>query len=1213
MSKLLAGLNLEQAQAVQTIHGPVLVLAGPGSGKTRVLTNRIAYLIEEANVAPWQILAVTFTNKAAREMRERVEVTLEDRFGPPLPGQPARLGGLTIGTFHSICARILRVETDAIGYARNWVIYDTADQRSLIRGIMRDLNIDEKLYSPNFIKSHISKQKNELVTPRDHRPQSYPHEIAGRVYTRYQEVLLQNNAMDFDDLLMKSTLLMRQNIEVRAKYQQKWQYILVDEFQDTNSAQFELIRMLANKPHGQQNVFAVGDEDQCVVAGTLVETADGPKPIEQLQLGDSVIAGAGHGSCAMGKIDAIPKRQYDGPVVVLETKGGRRLTATPEHCVFGRFAPHSGYNYVYLMYSKALGYRIGRTGSTRSVGKKAYPGFMERLRQERGDAIWLLKACTTTSEAAYWESLLSAQYSLPTACFYASGRRMAMGDKEIRQLFQDLDTRASAVHLADDLGISLEHPHHVPQATIRGKSVRKTISLRMFGSMKKRQGRTRWTQMQDPWHLHELSICSSDDTFREQVGQVLPTKCHKNHYWAARRNHGDYDHMEDTLSSLQYAVPDARIWRRAKLTQENFDFMPIGHLVPGAIVPVIDAQNQIIEDEIVSVSRQEYSGYVYDLSVPTYRNYAAGGIVVHNSIYRFRGADYRNVRNFRHEYPDAKVILLEQNYRSTQMILDVANAVIEHNVNRTPKRLRTENGKGQLVTVYEAYNAIEEAAWVCDEIERLVGSGEVDWGDCAIMYRTNAQSRALEEVFVTRSIKHKLVGATRFYERKEIKDALAYLRLVHNPADSVAMDRIINEPTRGIGVKTYSTLKSWAAENSVTMYEALLVLRHGAEGASQLLQRELPPSVSQVPAIQSRGRNALVAFTEMLESWLVIRRNERYESVADLMDLILDEATYIKSLRDGTDEGEERFANLQELRGVAAQYKPEMADLEPGQTPLTLMLEEVSLVSDADQLDEGSGAVTLMTLHTAKGLEYPVVFIVGMEDGILPHIRSIESGDLEEMAEERRLYYVGITRAEKRLYLVHAFKRNLWGEPTQQVPSRFLDEVPAHLLQGMVDRHSRQEVSYHQATSWDSDWSRNVSDDIDDEFEQDYDGFDEFDGSEFSEGTQYKSGKSDRQHLSSGSQTYWSPTSDGSPSRERISFTSSRGGRQAIRRPDHSQNAEVETQFKRGENVQHESFGTGTIIESLPVSGDEEVTIAFPGVGVKKLLASVASLKKVSE
>ncbi|MEZ4608807.1 MAG: UvrD-helicase domain-containing protein [Caldilineaceae bacterium] len=972
---LIHDLNPQQAAAVQAMHGPVLVLAGPGSGKTRVLTRRITHMIEEAGIAPWNILAVTFTNKAAREMGERVEGLLADRFGEPLPGQPRRLGGLTIGTFHSICARVLRVETERIGFERNWVIYDTADQLALVRALMCEMNFDEKRYSPRAILSRISSQKNELITPDAYEAAGYFEEIAGRVYTRYQDALRANNAMDFDDLLMRTTLLLRRDEEIRVKYQQKWQYLLVDEFQDTNTAQYELLAALAGAPSNNRNLFVVGDEDQCVVAGTLIATPDGARPVEELVAeSDQIVAASGHGAAAHSTVERRMVRDYDGDVVVVRTEKGRELRATPEHCVFGRFEPRGPYRYVYLMYSADLGYRIGRTEATRTSGEKAYPGFKERLRQERGDAIWLLKACIDAAEAAYWEAYLAAQYGLPTACFYAGDRRLAMGDAQIKQLFHELDTEAAAARLARDLGLSLAHPHHAPQATIRGGSTRKTISFRMFGSARRRTGGTRWQQGQDPWHIHEISICSSDPAFRTQVETVLSTKPHKHVYWAARRTNGDYDAMHQTLRKLRRAAPDSRVWQRARLTAADFDFMPIGNLIPGALVPVLTEDGAIGEEMVTSVERAHYTGPVYDLSVPTYRNYIANGIVVHNSIYRFRGADYRNVMRFREEYPDAKVILLEQNYRSTQTILDVANAVIANNRLRTPKKLHTENGKGLAVTLYEGYNEVEEAAYVCDEITRLVGSRAFDFGDFAIMYRTNAQSRALEEAFVHRNMKYKLVGATRFYERKEIKDALAFLRVVHNPLDTVALERIINVPARGIGAKTYAALQDWARMTGVSEYTALRILHHGPETVSLETGAILPDAAYTSP-LGTRAQNALVGFSALLEHWVEENRQGHYASVAELLDAILHDSGYTDALRDGTDEGEERFENLQELRGVAAQYMRGMPGLDsavdpdgnPVQTPLSLFLEEVSLVSDADEVDEGSGAVTLMTLHTAKG------------------------------------------------------------------------------------------------------------------------------------------------------------------------------------------------------------------------------------------------------
>lgn len=815
MSTILENLNREQKAAVQTVDGPVLVLAGPGSGKTRVLTSRIAHLIDEAGVAPWNILAVTFTNKAAREMRERVEGLIGDRFGEPLPGQQSRLGGLTIGTFHSICARVLRIETDAIGFQRNWVIYDSADQLSLIRGLLREMRLDEKRYSPNAIRARISSWKSELHTPETMETTSYFEEIAGRVYARYQEALQLNNAMDFDDLLMRTTLLLRDQEELRVKYQRKWQYILVDEFQDTNTAQYELIRLLAGEPENNRNVFVVGDEDQ--------------------------------------------------------------------------------------------------------------------------------------------------------------------------------------------------------------------------------------------------------------------------------------------------------------------------------------------------------------------------------SIYKFRGADYRNVMNFRDDYPDARTILLEQNYRSTQTILDVANSVIANNRNRTPKKLRTDNGAGLAVMVYEAYNEVEEASWVCDEIERLLGSGAFSTGDVAVMYRTNAQSRALEEAFVMRALKYKLVGGTRFYERKEIKDALAYLRLVHNPADTVSMDRIINVPTRGIGLKTHAALKEWAGEMGISQYNALRVLNRGPEYVAAT-GVALPPMAHKAPPLSGRAINALRGFSTMLEEWVHWRENGRYTSVAELMDSLMTDSGYVDMLRDGTDEGEERFENLQELRSVAAQYNSNEVTLDEGQTLLSLFLEEVSLVSDADSVDEEANAVTLLTLHTAKGLEFPVVFMVGMEEGLLPHSRSIESNEREEMDEERRLCYVGITRAKRRLYLVHAFRRSLWGGSEEQQPSRFLDEIPDDLLNGMVDRQSRRQVSYERASTWDSN------------------GGDHGDGWDASDHASSRFSGSSRQRGTVPAQTYWSP--DG---------TSGAGGgrsrRNRIERPS-TQNDGPPAQFKRRDTVEHPTFGIGTVIESVVTRTDEEVTVAFPGIGIKKLMASMANLKK---
>lgn len=824
MFDILANLNEAQTRAVKTVKGPVLVLAGPGSGKTRVLTRRIAYMIEEQGIAPWNIVAMTFTNKAAAEMRERIERILHERWGAPPAGQPARLSGLTIGTFHSICARILRVETAHIGFQPNWLIYDSADQIALVRAVMRDLNLDEKRFPPKAIHAHISNRKNELVTPENYQSASYFEEIAGRVYRAYQEALVANNAMDFDDLLLRTVLLLRDNLEVRVKYQRKWPYVLVDEFQDTNQAQYEMLRLLVGEPTNARNLFVVGDEDQ--------------------------------------------------------------------------------------------------------------------------------------------------------------------------------------------------------------------------------------------------------------------------------------------------------------------------------------------------------------------------------SIYRFRGADYRNVQRFRRDYPDHVEILLEQNYRSTQTILDVANALISRNPNRTPKRLRTENGQGAPVMVYEAYNEVEEAAFVADEIEKLIASRAFQPGDFAVAYRTNAQSRALEEAFVMRQIKYKLIGATRFYERKEIKDALAYLRVVHNLADNVSLERIINEPPRGLGAKTVEALREWAREMEVSEGEALQILLHGPVHAAQELGRPLPATAYKAPPLSARAQNALKDFAAQLERWRKMERSGRYASVAELLDAVMVQSGYVDHLRDGSEEGEDRFANLQELRSVAAQYTQGMEALQPEQTPLGLFLQEVSLVSDVDEIDEGAGAVTLLTLHMAKGLEYPVVFIVGMEEGILPHSRSLESGDPEDMAEERRLAYVGITRAKKRLYLVHCFRRSLWGgDSNLQEPSRFLDDIPTHLLTGMVDARRRREASYQRLTTWRSEESERAV------------------APGRSQTGGYWSGRSKSASVNRTGNAQRS--SDQRSTANGVYWTPGDSTGSSKRNPT-SAKTDGELRFKRRDSVQHPRFGVGTVIESERTrDGDEQVTVAFPGVGIKKLLASLANLKKL--
>lgn len=641
--QLLNDLNTQQQQAVMAGLGPVLVLAGPGSGKTRVLTQRIAYLIGYMGVRPYHILAVTFTNKAAREMESRVV---------NLIGENTQ--GLMLGTFHATCARILRREAEHLPFESNFVIFDADDQLSLVKRAIEDVNVDEKKFKPTGVHAAISNAKNELYLPDSLPVQTYRDEVIKRVYKRYSDLLLANNALDFDDLLLWTAYLLEENVPVREKYARRFEQVLVDEFQDTNLAQYTLLKHLASF---HNNIFVVGDTDQ--------------------------------------------------------------------------------------------------------------------------------------------------------------------------------------------------------------------------------------------------------------------------------------------------------------------------------------------------------------------------------SIYRWRGADYRNVLRFEQDFPDTTVILLEQNYRSTQTILDVAMAVIDRHPYRTPKRLFTDRGPGQKAFLHEVYDDRAEAAFIVDTIASRTARGANSPGDFAIMYRTNAQSRVLEEAFLAASLPYKLVGAQRFYGRREIKDVIAYLRTVHNPSDELSLARVINTPTRGIGDKTMVSLRTQAQKASVSPGEMLLSLTRNPAGAAQA---EFP----------GRSGAVLTSFSGLLSSW--IQAKSEMTPLA-LMDRILTEVDYHAYIDDGTEEGQDRWDNVMELRRLAAEYQDK---------GMEAFLEQVALVSDQDTLETAANVPTLLTLHAAKGLEFSVVFIVGINDGTLPHSRSFE--DPEGMMEERRLFYVGITRAKDQLYLVYSQNRTAYGYAEPAEASRFLADIPEEMLQETVSR-----------------------------------------------------------------------------------------------------------------------------------------------------------------
>ena len=638
MSDTLQGLNKEQALAVQTTDGPMLILAGAGSGKTKVLTCRIAHLLQQG-VAPYRILAITFTNKAAAEMRERV-----DR----MAGEAAK--DVWLFTFHAFCARLLRRDIDKLeGYGNNFAIYDTSDAQNVVKQVLKEMNLDEKRFQPAGLCARISSAKNQLLSPVDYAKAAndFYEEKAAQIYASYQEKLRQNNALDFDDLLLLTVQLLQENAEVREKYQDKFQYIMVDEYQDTNHVQYLLTKLLAGK---HRNICVVGDADQ--------------------------------------------------------------------------------------------------------------------------------------------------------------------------------------------------------------------------------------------------------------------------------------------------------------------------------------------------------------------------------SIYGWRGADIQNILDFEKDYPDAKLIKLEQNYRSTQVILDAANAVIENNTGRKPKNLWTDNGTGREITYFQAMDERDEARFVIEQLQRLQQEENMRLGDMAVLYRTNTQSRVFEEMLIKSGISYNMVGGTKFYERKEIKDIMAYLRVIFNPNDSLSLLRIINVPRRGIGDATLGRLQAYAAENGLHLFEVL-------------------SNAAAVPGLNSR----FVGKLDELSGIIFELMSEAEEvPVKQLIEDVMQRTGYLEDLQLSKNvQDQSRVDNLMELLSVAE-------DFAKGGEENTLenFLANVALVSDIDDAELGEDAVTLMTLHSAKGLEFPVVFLAGMEEGIFPHARTLM--DEEEIEEERRLCYVGITRAEKYLFMSNARIRTIHGYTKPSLPSRFLQEVPRGLL-----------------------------------------------------------------------------------------------------------------------------------------------------------------------
>jgi DNA helicase-2/ATP-dependent DNA helicase PcrA len=999
----LADLNEAQREAVLATEGPLLVVAGAGSGKTRVLTYRVAHLIHACGVKPSEILAITFTNKAAGEMRERLEQML---------GGTAR--AIWILTFHAACGRILRREAERLGYRSTFSIYDDQDQVRLVKACLEELGKDPKRFAPRGIHAQISHAKNRLVSPEEYRSRvaSFWDQTVAETYELYQRRLHASNAVDFDDLLMLTVEVLERFPEALARWRKAFRYVLVDEYQDTNHAQYRLLQLLGGE-HG--NVCAVGDPDQCLVAGTPVSMANGTtKRIEMVRVGDEVLSCYGSGRFGPARVARVHRSvRRDG--VAISTASGRTVISTPEHIHFAGFKPGQTppLHMTYLMWKRGSGFRIGTSRTYTDGQRQPIPGPALRMNQEHADATWVVSTHRSEAEARAAETLTSLRFQLPTLPFVA--RRTAVDAEQsvvasqelIDRIFAELDTESGGRTLLREEGLSFDHPHFSAATTTNGSRMRRRLTVSLCGDS--RGGKS----------MHRVALFGYDDDGRhalERIGLSIRPARRGSSGWRHESAFADFSHLVERVEDIE-ATLDVSVRFTARLAaptggpekdRNSLPFMPASAIRAGMVMVTEEGEF----DVVTKVERVRLDKPVYDLDVERTHNFVAAGLITHNSIYAFRGADIRNIMEFERDFSGTRVIALEQNYRSTNHILRAANSIIEQNRERKPKRLFSDLGEGDPVRVVEVEDEHAEARFVAAQIAALL-EGEFSASELAVFYRTNAQSRVLEDVLVRQDVPYQVIGGPRFYERAEIRDATAYLSVLVNPQDATSLLRIANRPRRGIGDTSLARLVTHAESTARTLWEAMAD----------------PEAAAVAPA----SCRAIRGFRSVMESLMALSQEL---PVDELLERMLEQTGTLEALEaERTIEARGRIENLQELVGVAREYRQQTTD-----ATLAGFLQDIALVSDQDTIRDDRGLVTLMTLHNAKGLEFRAVFMIGMEEGVFPHIRAIEEQGVEE---ERRLCYVGMTRAMERLTLTHTMSRSLFGRRNYNLASRFLDELPS--------------------------------------------------------------------------------------------------------------------------------------------------------------------------
>jgi DNA helicase-2/ATP-dependent DNA helicase PcrA len=1021
--RLLADLNQPQREAVRHREGPLLVIAGAGSGKTRVLTHRIAYLLATGAARPGEILAITFTNKAAAEMRERVET---------LVGRATR--AMWVTTFHSSCARMLRADAERLGYSRGFTIYDEADSLRMLKRCLNELGVDPKRFPPRAIRAQISGAKNRLVDAAAYAESqgSVFEEVVAEVFPLYEKRMLAANAMDFDDLLVRTVNALELFEEVRERWRRTFRHVLVDEYQDTNHAQYRLLQLLCAE-HG--NLMVVGDEDQCLIEGTLVMMGDGSqKPIEKLSEGDLVLSCHGSGAFGPARVSGV-FRATERKGIAITTRAGKQIVSTREHMHFAgyRLGSTPQMHLTYLMWKRGVGFRVGTSGVYSQRGRSAV-GIRQRCLHEHADAVWVISAHDTDAEARAAEIKLSLRYGLPMLPFVrrksASGNSLIGNQKLIDDVFSTIDTETAGRRALEDEGLSIQHPHHIAAST---DGRRRVLRVTLCGE---RRGDTA---------MHRIALAGQDADGRhalESIGlSVRPAKAGTEswRFETVLKDFGEAVRVAGDISSV-LDVDVCFLGRfghkqSGRMIGNSLPCIPAASVRPGMTMFAGDGGYEAVE----KVEEVELDRPVYDINVDGTHNFVANGIVTHNSIYGFRHADIRNILDFERDFPEAEVVKLEQNYRSTQTILSAANAVVSRNRERREKKLWTEEAGGEAVQLVEVGDEHEEARWVAGEIQRLGEEEEVRREDVAVFYRTNAMSRVLEDTLNRFDVAYQVIGGTKFYERAEIKDAVAYLSLLVNPSDQVSFARVVNSPRRGIGNTSQGRIASHANTTGLPIWEVV-------------------GRVEEVPGLGSAAIRSLSRFHETIES--LVERAAGGAPVAEVLEATLHESGYLEALEaERTIESEGRIENLEALVAGAAEFDIERErEGESEIPPLEEYLQQISLYTEQDGLSSDESLVTLMTLHNAKGLEYDTVFMVGCEEGSFPHARALEEGGEEE---ERRLCYVGITRARRRLYMTWARERRLFGRAEHNVPSRFVDELPAEL----TERHGRPPGA---ATRWDA-------------------------------------------------------------------------------------------------------------------------------------------------